>query len=587
MSNPAEPANEDLSRILIAGDAAALLDIAHRYGQGLYDFADRIVQDSAASFAVLESALRRARAEAASRPSQLSIRAWLFGLVRDEALAGQRSRTRVDLLADESAEPDATTDRFANTAYSGDSYLAVWAWDAARSLRPRDYSLLDLSLRRHFTPPEIAEIASLSRSTIYATLGRLQSALEDFFASSALYFAGGDTCGDLKSLLGDEAELQPALRREVTRHAESCQTCRNTLGGLPLAADIFAAFLDVDTPIDLADRVAALALPEEVTSPAKATSDQPGLPLGGAAIVATRDDDSDEAEAAQEQVAPGPAAAAAVLDSDAIPPSADAEPSSAPLQAATRPARRVPLAAGRRALEEASEAPERIRFGAGGAARPPGQAGSFAGWFSDGDKMRSIWVFALLAGLTLVAAYVGYAFGDSIRGGGNKPDALPVVTTAGGRARSVQCGSGPINVDQGGRVTVGFESASLTGYAISNTSVRAVSATAAPQFLVAKPQQALKVDVDALPAPGPGARTDEYRLDVTLNKGADRIASECTVLVRVPAAAPAVGTPAPGSATPVGTASPGVTGTPAATGTPPPATATPSGAASPTATRVP
>jgi hypothetical protein len=96
----------------------------------------------------------------------------------------------------------------------------------------------------------------------------------------------------------------------------------------------------------------------------------------------------------------------------------------------------------------------------------------------------------------------------------------------------------------------------------------------------------LNILVDALPAAGPGPRTDEYRLDVTLDKGNDRIASECTVLVRVPvaatAAAPATGTGTP----PVRTTTPGATGTPAATGTVLAPTGTP-GPATPTATRVP
>src|SRR2546428_839682 len=84
---------------------------------------------------------------------------------------------------------------------------AATVWEAARSLRPRDYSLLDLSLRRQFSDQDIAEIAALSRSTVQSTLSRLQSALEDSFASAALYVSGTEACADLKELVEIEPEL--------------------------------------------------------------------------------------------------------------------------------------------------------------------------------------------------------------------------------------------------------------------------------------------------------------------------------------------------------------------------------------------
>jgi hypothetical protein len=236
--------------------------------------------------------------------------------------------------------------------------------------------------------------------------------------------------------------------------------------------------------------------------------------------------------------------------------------------------RRVPFAVGQRSRQPVANPPERITFSGDGVSSPPRRPFSLDRWFGDPrSSRRRVSLFALLGALTLLAAYVGVAIGDSIQGGGGTPDALPVVGTAGGRARLVACGSGPISLDQGQRVTVSFDSSSLSGYSISSANIRAASPNASAQSVVAKPGQGLNIQVDALPAPGTAGRTDEYRMDVTLDKGKDRLASECTVLVR------ASGTTTPtvaatGSVTPVRTGTPG-TVTPSTTGTSVPGSATP------------
>src|SRR6185369_3395289 len=107
--------------------------------------------------------------ESANKPAFLNFRSFLLGQVRDAALETLRQRGRVD------AEPDAaptplspSDDMFVQTQDPSVHELALWAWQASRGQRPRDYSLLDLAIRRGLPSEEVAEIAGLSRTGIYS-----------------------------------------------------------------------------------------------------------------------------------------------------------------------------------------------------------------------------------------------------------------------------------------------------------------------------------------------------------------------------------------------------------------------------------
>jgi hypothetical protein len=152
----------------------------------------------------------------------------------------------------------------AGTPGADDSELAVWAWQAARAQRPRDYSLLDLSVRRGLTPDEVADATAMSHSGIYAVLGRLRGSLEETFSATVLYYRGGAACPELADIVSAQTQMGPALRRDITRHAEGCQICRETRRVYPPPADILASFtvMEVDPETrshipEIEDRVAA------------------------------------------------------------------------------------------------------------------------------------------------------------------------------------------------------------------------------------------------------------------------------------------------------------------------------------------
>jgi DNA-directed RNA polymerase specialized sigma24 family protein len=578
--DPAQRSDQQLAADLAAGDPTALAELAERYAPDLYDFAIRIVLDGSAASIVLEDSFEHARSDIASRSAFLSLRAWLLALVRDNALEALRQRGRADAEPDQAPTPLSLNDpMFVEIDDAEMQEMASWAWQAARGQRPRDYSLLDLALRRQVAPEEIAELAGLSRTGIYGVTGRLRGSFEEAFAATALFYRGLDACSELSSLVGQNSELRPALRRDIARHAETCSECRVTLNNLPLASDLFTALANVGLPSEIEAAIHALRSPDaDITG---------GVPLAMAAagVVAERDELEETVDLDLPAIRQRDLLATGSPDDepeDAIAEEEDEyededeyveEPDTQPVANADEARRPVPLRFTRSpaAAGGTAAAPtERIRFERQDlyASSPGGAGGGIGGTLNALSGGRGVWFLALLLGITLIAGYVGVAVGDSISGGGDDSSGLSALPTRAGGARSLACGSGPLTVDQGSSATLSLDPKALNGYTVSGVTVQPVTQGAPPNAVVARTQGATNVVFEALAVPTTSP-VNEYRLSVQLSRGSDRVVSDCTVIVRSAAAAPgatatrpaAAGTPAPAGTGTVTAPAPGSSAT--------------------------
>ncbi len=646
--------DEELLTRLANRDDGALAAVSGRYLDALHDFALRTSLDPSVAAAAVAAALARAAREAQTAP-RLRLAAWLFGLTRDETIDRLRGRGGAGSgeLAGSSAENDPRFSRLPDdNPDCGDREMAAWAWQAARAQRPRDFSLLDLSLRRGLSADEIADAASMSQSGIYAVLGRLRGVFEETFTASVLYFRGVSACADLGAIVAPHPQVSPTLRRDVARHSETCPACRQTRRAHTAPAELLAAFESLGASPELHAAVEALlAAPAPDTDP-EAERLQGALPFAGAAGTVRAGEVPDDAVGATqesqatelsdgtiaEEAAGAPAGNPLAEAADVPPPRTEL---SEPEVGVTEP-EPLPSAAGRAGRETAFPAPaapesedgpaaerqaaeasagaalasaastgaeaavpgapfgppplparplrlDQSGFLGGGPPRRPWQ--SFAGWLGDNGPTR-ISLAILLAGATVLAAYLGLAIGDSIEGGDNTSPAAGVAAlpTRPGGVREIVCGPGPVEVEQG-RSELTFDSRVLPGFQISDIGVQPLSPGTIPQSLSVQAQPNLKLVVDALPAPGatPG-RVDEYRLVVTFTRASERTVAECTIRVR----APLVTTTPTVAASPSATASPTASPRPAvpATAAPPtstsaPPTVTNTVAPSSTATRTP
>jgi hypothetical protein len=596
MTAPHPETDDELARALEQGDPSANILLGHRFGRGLYDFALRVTLDEDAADSVTRVALARA-AEAGDRiPADLPLRLRLLWLARDEALEGVRQRKPEAGIEETRLLLPPADDRFfrSRLPWPDADYPGI-AWQAARLQRPRDYSLLDLTLRKGVAAEEAADIASLSRPGVYAVLGRLRAALEETFSSSVLFYRGPPACPEIAAIVTESGStLTPSLRREIRHHADQCPTCQRLRDGLPLAADVLASLRDVELPPALsslfgADEPAAgpkqngasltpLALAVNVAEP------EPALPVEAAANAVASGNVSDAAPAAA--TTPVPDSEDAVSAAAPIEESIHANGAhSLPQVPAIRDQAAVPLdeaeitvlrplrlpRPGDVAVLEDEEGPILLSAELLDGAVPPRRPWQ---WLSDFFAGNFRW--AVFFGGVAIALYVGVALGDSIDSGGrgdsNQAIAPALLPSPPPGLRQAACGARPVNTVQGERLNLVFDPPPPQGFEISTIGIKAISPNASPQGIDAVGQQGPGILLDARPVPGPAGRTDEYELMVNFQRGADRAAARCTVLVASSNSGP--GTAASPTSTP--------TATPPPSPTSPPPTAIP-----PTATRAP
>jgi DNA-directed RNA polymerase specialized sigma24 family protein len=541
----------------------------------LYDFALRLTLDPSLALDTTLVALRRLCEEPSESRAPRAISTHLYALLREEGLARLRRGGRGELTNGNGGLLSPLERRFITLPAAGPSLAdeaARWVWQSARGQRPRDYALLDLSLRRGLTPEDVADVAGLSQSGIYATLGRLRGLLEEAFAAWVLHAYGRDDCAGLAAAAPAAAEMTPALRRHISSHVEECAVCRATRARYPLAGDVFAAFVNIEPPPELQAQIAALTAPvasAEETAPA----DDDVLPVVAPDALIEAVAEAPAAEAGADETAPlepehesseaalveAVATNAPVEEPDAVELPAEtvasdaleaSEQTTAPNEPAApegvvEPEEVVPTAAAPDARVAAPriEAPALIapaavpvdpfRLPKRDLRRAPSRRRGLAA-ILDNDAFRRLGPLVLFVGLTALAIYLGWVSGTSIEGGSGRSGPVPPLSSDSAGARQIGCGS-PISLAQGEARRLTFNASSLAGYSITNVNVRAVSPGASAPAIDARVQEGLTVAFEALPLPGQPNRTDEYLFSILFRRGNDQSVAECTVLVRAPA----------------------------------------------------
>lgn len=274
--------DEALYEAANAGDREAANELKSRFLLDLYDFALRIALDPTVAETATLSALDRLTS-GAGRDERVSLRAAILAGLRDDALETLRGRGEGN--GERSSGLSPVDPMFSASPGDTDPELAAWAWQAARSQRPRDYSLLDMSVRRGVAADELAEATDMSHSGIYAILGRLRGSFEETFTSTLLFHRGRQACPEVAAIIQGQATLGPALRREIARHVEGCSSCRQTRRQFPSPADLLQNFLPVAPSRGLAASAGVVPLAAEEGAGALDPGLQASLPLGGAAAL--------------------------------------------------------------------------------------------------------------------------------------------------------------------------------------------------------------------------------------------------------------------------------------------------------------
>jgi hypothetical protein len=248
MAASAYVSDEALLGSLPAGDRNALAVLAGRYARAVHDFALRGTLDPVAASDVTASVFRDLKPEGG--PS-IGVRARILvatqhGVVdRENPAVASRSKLSAD-------DPS-----FVETRGPSHRESAMWAWQAARMLPLREYTLLDLVVRRGLTPEELRTLVGFRHRGVYASLNRVRDAFEEAYVTLVLSHRG-DCKGLWELFAGEITARSLTLRRRVTVHSKGCGACQGTLASFPDGGHAFLALPDLPLPDELPERILGL-----------------------------------------------------------------------------------------------------------------------------------------------------------------------------------------------------------------------------------------------------------------------------------------------------------------------------------------
>ncbi|MFG3247456.1 hypothetical protein [Streptomyces sp. NPDC048187] len=209
------------------------------YLDGLFTYCLSVLCDHDAATAALGDVLALAERRGHRAPaSAADRRAWLYALARWACLRKlaeakqKRPSSHAAGRPTTSATP-ATTSAPGTTRADDESHqrhrseLALLAWPEAAGTTPEQREALELAVRHHLAPHEVAAVLGMDLAAARELLASAACEVERTRAALAVVETG--TCASVSRLTGDNRYvLSSALRRELVRHVDDCPRCRRT-----------------------------------------------------------------------------------------------------------------------------------------------------------------------------------------------------------------------------------------------------------------------------------------------------------------------------------------------------------------------
>ncbi len=229
----------------------ATLDVATLYelhAPEIHDFLARTVHDDAVAEDLTQNTFIRLIERGETVRETEKVRPWLFTVAHNLAVTHVTRRRPADpidaALAIASGEKGPEEEAAAADA-------ARLVWDAARSLEPRQYAVLDLTVRRGFTVAEIAEVLEITPAHAAVVVHRAREALGQAIRLLVVVRQRRH-CARLAELIPEGTEvLTPDLRATADRHMRRCENCKEVGAKLTDPAELFAALPLLPLPLAL------------------------------------------------------------------------------------------------------------------------------------------------------------------------------------------------------------------------------------------------------------------------------------------------------------------------------------------------
>ncbi len=262
MSATVPVSDEELAVKAFQGDRAAFTTLYERYFPQVYDLALRLTRSPDRAADIAQDTFVKLLQRQNYRAELTSFRAWLYTVARHRAIDELRRSKRTDSfgLGEDEEENEAFYQLVSpepgpdHAALSQD--IAGLVWQAAQSLRPDEYALLDMHLRKGLGIEELAQVLGTNKGNVYTMLSRLQDTLEGAITALIVARRGSKECRTLAGLVARKTdELSAQQRRQILRHIKTCETCQQVRRRYVTAAQLLSGIAPILPPATLQQEI--------------------------------------------------------------------------------------------------------------------------------------------------------------------------------------------------------------------------------------------------------------------------------------------------------------------------------------------
>jgi RNA polymerase sigma factor (sigma-70 family) len=232
----------------VAGSDDAFDALYRRYAAPIHDFLRWTVRDADAAQDLVQNTFLSAYERRSSLRDPAAVKGWLYRIAHNLAM-NHLSRSRpTDTLDDDM--PFASTSPLPVEVVATDETVQL-VWDAAASLEPRQFAVLDLTLRKGLSSSEVAVALGIDAAAASLAVHRAREALGN--AVRFLVVARRRRhCERLAELVPDGVRrLTPEQRASVDRHVRRCSDCQRMATTLTAPGELFAVAPIVALPLAL------------------------------------------------------------------------------------------------------------------------------------------------------------------------------------------------------------------------------------------------------------------------------------------------------------------------------------------------
>jgi RNA polymerase sigma factor (sigma-70 family) len=251
--------DEDLALQASSGDKDAFGALYERHYRGVYDLVVRMVREHEQAVDIVQNSFVNAWTSLQKRQVTGNIKAWLYTIARNSAISELRRGKRTVSMGEEMPEgkyPPAfarvDADRMSDPqSIVADGELVDLVWTSAAALSAREYSLLDLHVRRGLSADDLSQTLGVSKPNLYTQLSRLKDSLEESVTVNLLMRRARNHCPELDTLAAAAgAGLTRDVRQVIARHVRGCERCGESRKRYLAPAEIFAGLALVPAPME-------------------------------------------------------------------------------------------------------------------------------------------------------------------------------------------------------------------------------------------------------------------------------------------------------------------------------------------------